>query len=748
MTSKILSQAIGLGEITGNSTNITLSSNGTVQLAANGGTDIFISANDNIGFGNTTPADKLSVQGSLYTSSNSVTLGTAVYISANGNLGIGVSDPGGYKIAAVQDRGRAYFRFDNCNTLSYSTQLDLGAITGKAWSLITDYYANTGDDFSIYQGSSASRRFFIASNGNIGIGTGSPSKTLYVNGDMTVNTNLIVGSYNLNDTGIRGFSNNSIGVYGGSNSSHGVYGQTLTGFGVLGYSNSTGTATLSQVDGSGLALYALANTGVGAQLYSKTGNPLYVGNVGSIFVGVYANGNMGIGTSTPTQKLDVNSIIRASNGTNEVMIAGIEGAIEITRANGANPYIDFKSSMASDYDCRIQQSSNGLMFQTGGQGSAAVRMTIDNAGEVGIGTTTPAYLLDVQTASTAADYYPARLYSAAAASGTSITHLRLEKGNGYGGTVGGYLNQGVSSGLVFSTLNGGTLTNSMWIDHNSNLGVGTTPTYKLHVLNNSNSATTWIGVQNSTAAGAIGSGLIMVSGAGANDYGYVAYANSGYMDAYVRQPAGYFRWVQAGVEKMRLDSSGYLLVNSTNAISAHAQISITGSTTNRGAYIVGRNTAATTGVAGSIQSYSGSNIIASIDFYNNGAVNSGGIQTYTWNAGVSNTGPYLTTGGTNWTAASDENLKDIIAPIENALEKVSALRNVYYIFKNDETKIKRVGFIAQDMEKVLPEVVNQNADGYMGIEYSATTVLLCAAIQELKKQNDDLKTRVSALENK
>lgn len=91
MTSKLFPQAIGLGGA--NNTNFTISSNGSIQLAANNSTDIYIAANDNIGFGNTTPVDKLAVQGSLYTSSNTVTFGTAVYHLANGNMGVGNSTP-------------------------------------------------------------------------------------------------------------------------------------------------------------------------------------------------------------------------------------------------------------------------------------------------------------------------------------------------------------------------------------------------------------------------------------------------------------------------------------------------------------------------------------------------------------------------------------------------------------------------------------------------------------------------------
>ncbi len=93
MTSKILSQAIASGTLSGNSTDVVVSSNGAIQLAGNNTTDIFIAPNNNVGIGNTTPADALSVQGSLYTSSNTVTLGTGTYFVSNGSVGIGTSSP-------------------------------------------------------------------------------------------------------------------------------------------------------------------------------------------------------------------------------------------------------------------------------------------------------------------------------------------------------------------------------------------------------------------------------------------------------------------------------------------------------------------------------------------------------------------------------------------------------------------------------------------------------------------------------
>ena len=209
---------------------------------------------------------------------------------------------------------------------------------------------------------------YVVANGNVGIGTATPNKTLYVNGTMTVNTNLIVGTYSLNDVGIRGYSNNSIGVFGGSDSSHGTYGQTNSGYGIIGYSTGSGTAGLIQSDGTGQALYALANTNLGARINSKTGDALYVGNVGSIFMSVVANGNMGIGTTTPAYKLYVSDTI---------YVAG-----EL-RSDTTTPGVRLYSGGTEKG--KVSANSTGyLLFDTVG----TQRMCIDGAGNTSIGTST------------------------------------------------------------------------------------------------------------------------------------------------------------------------------------------------------------------------------------------------------------------------------------------------------------------------------------------------------------------------
>ena len=115
-------------------------------------------------------------------------------------------------------------------------------------------------------------------------------------------------------------------------------------------------------------------------------------------------------------------------------------------------------------------------------------------------------------------------------------------------------------------------------------------------------------------------------------------------------------------------------------------------------------------------------------------------------AGGSN-GVYLAAGGTSWTSNSDERLKDINSTIENAVDKLMTLRTVNFSWKNDINKKENLGLIAQDVEKVFPQVVNSNKEKdaeieYLGVSYSDLVPVLVKAIQELSAQNQDLKSRL------
>jgi hypothetical protein len=118
------------------------------------------------------------------------------------------------------------------------------------------------------------------------------------------------------------------------------------------------------------------------------------------------------------------------------------------------------------------------------------------------------------------------------------------------------------------------------------------------------------------------------------------------------------------------------------------------------------------------------------------------------------TGVYLPLGNNSWSAASDERLKDIIEPITDASNKVATLRAVIGKYKTDEEGARRPFIIAQDVQKVLPEAVddapNKDEDGkpMLGVQYSNLIPLLVAAIKEQTEQIKTLTARLAALETK
>ena len=93
----------------------------------------------------------------------------------------------------------------------------------------------------------------------------------------------------------------------------------------------------------------------------------------------------------------------------------------------------------------------------------------------------------------------------------------------------------------------------------------------------------------------------------------------------------------------------------------------------------------------------------------------------------------------NVTAFSDERLKDNIETLEHGLAKVEQLRGVSYIRDGKEN----IGVIAQEVEKILPEIV-LTADDEMGtksVDYSRITAVLIEAVK-------DLSAKVKQLESK
>jgi hypothetical protein len=97
-------------------------------------------------------------------------------------------------------------------------------------------------------------------------------------------------------------------------------------------------------------------------------------------------------------------------------------------------------------------------------------------------------------------------------------------------------------------------------------------------------------------------------------------------------------------------------------------------------------------------------------------------------------------------AVSDRNLKQNIVPIENALDKVCKMEGVHYEFISNPG-VKKLGLIAQDVEKIIPEVVSENNEGTKGIDYAPIVGILIESIKELKEENRKLNEKLNHLIN-
>ena len=105
-------------------------------------------------------------------------------------------------------------------------------------------------------------------------------------------------------------------------------------------------------------------------------------------------------------------------------------------------------------------------------------------------------------------------------------------------------------------------------------------------------------------------------------------------------------------------------------------------------------------------------------------------------------GVYLSSGATSWTANSDIRLKNINSHIENAVEKLSTLQTINFSYKDDKTNKQNLGLIAQEVEKIFPELIDKNGDGMLGGRYTELVPVLIKAIQEQQKEINELKLKI------
>jgi hypothetical protein len=105
------------------------------------------------------------------------------------------------------------------------------------------------------------------------------------------------------------------------------------------------------------------------------------------------------------------------------------------------------------------------------------------------------------------------------------------------------------------------------------------------------------------------------------------------------------------------------------------------------------------------------------------------------------------------TQTSDLRLKTDIQPLDDTLAKVLRLRGVSYVMKADETKERKIGVIAQELEHEYPELVATDDKGMKSVAYANLAAVLIEAVKGLKAENtaqkseiENLKTRLDRLE--
>ena len=97
---------------------------------------------------------------------------------------------------------------------------------------------------------------------------------------------------------------------------------------------------------------------------------------------------------------------------------------------------------------------------------------------------------------------------------------------------------------------------------------------------------------------------------------------------------------------------------------------------------------------------------------------------------------------------SDKRLKENIKPIESALDKVEKLQGVTFDWKESDSILdikEDIGFIAQDVQEVIPELVRENEDGKLSMRHQGVIPILVEAIKEQQKQINKLEEQIKKM---
>lgn len=102
----------------------------------------------------------------------------------------------------------------------------------------------------------------------------------------------------------------------------------------------------------------------------------------------------------------------------------------------------------------------------------------------------------------------------------------------------------------------------------------------------------------------------------------------------------------------------------------------------------------------------------------------------------------------SYTQSSDRRLKTDIKDMDNVLTKVNKLKPSTYFYKDSkDVGTRSIGFIAQDVDEVFPDLVREMGDGYKGVVYDGFAVISIKAIQELYQKVEEMQKEIDKLKS-